>query len=76
MLLRGRVLDFGMAFHQNESDTTEAIKEAKVLCTHTIRDVETHWTALISEAKLWHTACIKGIEDNCAHALAEAENCC
>ena len=31
---------------------------------------------LISEAKVWHTAHIKEIEDECAHALEEAENCC
>ena len=65
-----------MALHQNESETTKAIKEMKALCDHTIWDAETHQTALISEAKVWHMACIKEIEDNCIHALAEAENCC
>ena len=73
---RKQISDFGVAVHQNESETTEAIKEAKALCAHTIRDMETHWAVLISEAKVWHAACIKEIEDNCAHALAEAENCC
>ena len=46
------------------------------LCAHTIQDMETCWTALISEAKVWHAICIKEIEDDYAHALAEAENCC
>ena len=32
--------------------------------------------ALISKAKVQHTACIKEIEDDCAHTSAEAENCC
>ena len=73
---RKQVSDFGMALHQNESEMTEAIKEAKALCAHTIQDVETCWTVLISKAKVWHATCIKEIEDNCAHALAEAGNCC
>ena len=36
------VSDFSMAFHQNESKTTESIKEAKVVCTHSIQEAETH----------------------------------
>ena len=73
---RKHVSDFGMALHQNESDITEAIKEAKALCSSTIRDVEAHLAALISKAEVWHAACIKEVEANCAHTLAEAENCC
>ena len=34
-------------------------------------DEETHWTVLISEAKVRHTACLKEIEDDCSLALAE-----
>ena len=73
---RKQVSDFGMAIHQNESETTEAIKEAKALCACTIQGVEICWTVLISEAEVWHATHIKEIEDNCAYALAEAENCC
>ena len=73
---RKQVSDFGMALCQNELETTEAIKEVKALCAHTMQDVETHWTALISEAKVWHASCIKEIEDDCTHISAEAENCC
>ena len=73
---RKQVTDFGMALHQNESETTDIIKEVKALCPCTIQDVKTHWTTLISEAKVQHAACIKDIEDDCALALAEAENCC
>ena len=51
--------DFGMALHQNESKTTEAIKEAKALCACTTRDVETCQTVLISKAEVWHAICIK-----------------
>ena len=49
---RKQVSDFGMALHQNESETIEAIKEAKALCAHTIQDMETYQTVLISEAKV------------------------
>ena len=49
---RKQVSDFGMAFHQIELVTTEAIKEVKALCAYTIWDVETCWMALISEAKI------------------------
>ena len=73
---RKQVSDFGMALHQNESEITKAIKEAKALCAHTFWDVETYETVLISEAKVQYTTYIKEIEDDCACALAEAENCC
>ena len=65
-----------MALPQNESETTKAIKEAKTLCACTIWDVATCQTVLICKAKVQHTAHIKQIEDDCAHALAEVGNCC
>ena len=49
---RRQVSDFGMALHQIESETTEAIKEARDLCACTIQNMETHWMALISEAEV------------------------
>ena len=73
---RKQVSDFGIALCQNESDITEAIKEVKALCACTIRDVEAHWVALISKARIWHATCIKEAETDCAHTLVEAENCC
>ena len=73
---RKQVSDFGMALCQNESDITKAIKEAKALCAHTIRDAEAHWVALISKAEIQHSTCIKEAEANCACTLAEAGNCC
>ena len=73
---RRQVSNFGMALHENELETTQAIKEAKTLCACTIQDVEIHQTVLISKAKVWHATCIKEIEDDCICTLAEAENCC
>ena len=48
---RRQVSNFGMALYQIESETTEAIKEAKALCACTIQDVETCQTVLVSETK-------------------------
>ena len=73
---RKQVSDFGMALHQIESETTEAIKEVKALCTHTIWDVETQQMVLISKANVQHATCLKEIEDDCSLALADAEKCC
>ena len=55
---RKQVSNFGMALCQIESETTEAIKEAKTLCAYTIQDVETCQVAFISEAKVWHADCL------------------
>ena len=49
---RRQVSDFGMALCQTESDVTDANKEAKTLCTCTIREVEACWVAWITEAKI------------------------
>ena len=48
---RKQVSDCEMALCQNESETTKAINEAKVLCTCTIREAEAHGVTLISEAE-------------------------
>ena len=73
---RKNVLDFEMALHQNESETMEAIKKARTLCAHTIREDEAHQMKLISKAEAQHTTCIKEAKANCASTIAEAENCC
>ena len=71
-----QVLNFEMAFCQNELVTTEAIKEAKTLCTCTIREAEAHHVMLISETETQHATCIKEGKANCASIVAEAENSC
>ena len=73
---RRQVSDFGLALSQIESEMTEAIKVVKVLCACTIQDAETHKTALISEAEIWHAAFLQEIRDDCSLALAEVENGC
>ena len=73
---RKQVMDFEMALHQNESETTKAIKEAKALCASTIREAKAHQATLISEAEAWHYTCIREAEANCTSTIAEADNCC
>ena len=69
-----KVLDFDMALHQNESETTKAIKEAKALCACTIREAEAHQVMLMGEAEAQHATCIREAKANCT--IAEVENCC
>ena len=84
---RKEISDFGMSLCHNESEVTKAIKTAKALCAHTIREVEalcahTIWeaeaghTVLVSKVKTHHVTCIKEAEANCTSALAEAEDHC
>ena len=47
------VSEFGITLHQNDSKTTESIKEAKTLCTHSIQEAETHCSTAIREAEAW-----------------------
>ena len=72
---RKQVWDFQMALHQNELETIEAIKEAKALCTYTIRGAEAHQAMLISEAEGQHATCVREAKANYASTIAEAENC-
>ena len=56
------VWDMGMSLCQNDSETTESIKEAKAICTHSTQEVETLCSTTIKEAKV-----------TCAHSIQEAK---
>ena len=69
------VSEFSITLHQNESKTKESLKEAKALCTHSIREEETTcakahcWTAIreaealgASQASSIHQSHAKGIQ--------------
>ena len=56
------VSEFGMTLHQNESKTEESTKEAKALCTCSIREADTNCAHSIKEA-----------EAHCSTAIREAE---
>ena len=45
------VLEFGMVPHENDSEATESIKEAKAICTHSIQEAENCCSVAIREAE-------------------------
>ena len=47
------VWELGMALCQNDSETTESIKEAKAICTHSTQEAETLCSMTIREAEAW-----------------------
>ena len=45
------VLGFGMALHENDSKTTESIKEAKTICAHSIQEAENCCSVALREVE-------------------------
>ena len=45
------ISEFGMALWQNNSETTESIKEAKAICAHSIQEAEDYCSVAIREAE-------------------------
>ena len=45
------ISEFGMVLHQNNSKTTESIKEVKAICTHSIQEAKDHCSVAIREAE-------------------------
>ena len=60
--------DFGMALCQNESKTTESIKEAKAICTYSIQEAETHCSTAIRKAEAWGASQAGSIQQSHAKA--------
>ena len=84
---RKQVSDFEMALCQNESEATEAIREAEGFCGSTIREAEACCTTLtrkveaqhtthVREAEAQHVTHVREAEANCASIITEAEVCC
>ena len=59
------VWELGMDLFQNDSKTTESIKEAKAICTYSTQEAETLCSTSIKEAKA-----------TCTHSIQEAEILC
>ena len=47
------VWELGMALCQNDSKTTESIKEAKAICTHSTQEAKTLCCMAIGDTKVW-----------------------
>ena len=56
------VWELGMELCQNDSETTESIKEARDICTHATQDAEALCSTTVKEAKA-----------TCAHTIQEAK---
>ena len=50
------ISEFGMALHQNDSETTESINEAKAICTHSIQEAEDCCSVAIREVEAQRAA--------------------
>ena len=62
-----------MNLHQNDSKTTESIKEAEAICTHSIQEAKTLWSTTIKEAKVTCTHSIQEAKTLCSKTIRDAE---
>ena len=67
------VLEFGMALHQNDSETTESIKEAKAIYANSIQEPKTHCSTAIREAKAQGASQAGSIQQSHAKAIQHLE---
>ena len=56
--------ELSMALCQNDSKTTESIKEAKAVCTHSIQEAETLCSTAIRETEAWGTFQAGSLQDH------------
>ena len=62
-----------MALHQNDSKTTESIKEAKAICAHSIQEAETHCSIAIKEAEAQRASQASSIQQSHHKAIQHLE---
>ena len=62
-----------MSLLQNDSKTTESIKEAKAICAHSTQEAETLCSTIIKEAKATCANSIQEAETLCSKTIREAE---
>ena len=67
------VWELGTELCQNDSETTESIKEAKAICTCATQDAEALCSATIKEAKATCTHTIQEAKALCSMAIRDAE---
>ena len=67
------VWELGMGLCQNDSKTTESIKEAKAICTCSTQEAETVCSTSIKEAKATCTCSIQEAEALCSMTVRDAE---
>ena len=62
-----------MGLCQNDSETTESIKEAKAICIHSTQEAKTFCSTTIKEAKATCTHSIQEAKTLCSMAVRDAE---
>ena len=62
-----------MALCQDDFETTEFIKEAKAICTHSTQEAKTLCSTTIKEAKATCTHSIQEAETLCSMIIRDAE---
>ena len=70
------VWELSMALHQNDSETTESVKEAKAICTHSSWRAVTLCSTTIKDAKATCACSTQEAEALCSTAIKEAETIC
>ena len=70
---RKQVLDLKTTFHQNEAQTTKAIKEARAHCMTMIRDAETMCAAAIREAETTFSECTHILQQSHGECIGKME---
>ena len=62
-----------MSLCQNDSETTESIKEAKAICTHSTQEAETLCSTTIKEVKATCICSIQEAKTLCSMTIRDAE---
>ena len=70
------IWELGMELHQNESQATESIKEAKTICSQVTLDTQALCFATVKEAKAACIAAVKEAKMTQAHSIQEAKAAC
>ena len=70
------VWKLGMDLHQNESDRTKSIREAKAICNAAIQEAKAACACSIQEAEMCCSMASKEAKVTCAHTMKEAKILC
>ena len=62
-----------MSLCQNDSETTESIKEAKAICAHSTQEAKTLCSTTIKEAKATCTCPTQEAQTLCSKTIRDAE---
>ena len=67
------IWELGMELHQNESQATESIKEAKAICFWVTLDTKTACSVVVKEAKMTQNHIIQEAKATCSPAIRDVE---